>query len=189
MNNISSNIFLVYDKEQLENKQHFDIGKLGCIISKKYNNRIIYLPSIEGRGHDDSIRFLVLRLFPEYKEMYKRFCDKCYANVPKNFEFMDNLEMSYAIFLASLGEITIFNSGYGNFLSSLVITPENFDTIRLEQKQLFKYYLEHTDNYTTAAITVVNYEEIMNNRGFIETIDAPYGNTYLAEKLSSKKLN
>lgn len=82
---------------------------------KKYNNRIIYLPKIKGKGHDDSIHFLFLRLFPKYKDLFKQFYNNFFPSIPTAVQFMDNIELVYAIFLASIGEIVIFNAGYANY--------------------------------------------------------------------------
>lgn len=185
---IKSNVIEHFDSTQFMNGD-ITIGELGCIISKKYNNRIIYLPKIKGKGHDDSIRFLFLRLFPEYKDLFKQFYNNYFPSIPKAVQFMDNIELVYAIFLASIGEIVIFNAGYANVLCALLIAPDDANILTEEQKQLFLYSIEHMEHYDNEGIAVASLNELNNRDNFIHTLDAENAKPYFQNKLALEKNN
>lgn len=116
----------------------FSFGKYGMIISKEFD-KVFCLPEQTTisrniiKGHDDSIRLTFKILYKKYLPLFHKNIDTIKTKSPNYIAFVDNAEMIYAIFLASIGEITFLDTAEGQFLSGALFLPDDLHTLTPDQ--------------------------------------------------------
>lgn len=125
----------------------FSFGKYGMIISKEFDH-VICLPEQTStsrniiKGHVDSIRLTFKILYKKYLPLFHRNINIIKTKAPNYIAFVDNAEMIYAIFLASIGEITFLDSTEGQFLSGCLFLPDDLHMLTPSQIEVTYHFLE-----------------------------------------------
>lgn len=124
----------------------FSFGPYGFIFSK-IMDCVICLPEKLGsssviRGHDDSIRLTFKLLYRDYLPLFHKNIDIIKETSPAYVCFVDQAEMIYSIFLASIGEISFLDSTNGDFASGLLFLPSDLSSLSANQIRALYFFLE-----------------------------------------------
>lgn len=92
-------------------------------------------------GHDDSIRITFKVLYSSYLALFHKNIEIIKQKTPLQACFVDKDEMIYAIFLASIGEVSFLDSTDGNFTSGLLFLPQDLSSLSSNQLKATHLFL------------------------------------------------
>lgn len=126
--NQNLDIFKITDASKSLNFNPNSICKFGFVISKKYENKVIYLPNNvdekEAFIHHGSVLWFTLeKLFADEKRSFFKEYEQIVHNDDEIF-YMDREEIIYSGFLASLNSIVFLNIGDYDFRAGVIFIPK-----------------------------------------------------------------
>lgn len=168
--NQNLNIFKVTDDDNIP--LNFDInsiGRFGFIIPRKYEDKIIYLPSnvIEEKSfvhHGSVLKFTLGKLFKYEKSNFFESFVKINPGDDDMF-YMDSEEIAYSSFIASLDSIVFLNTSTVHVKSGMIFIPKDLssDDSRIERLNQMIYYLKDGENFTSHVVVVPSLNKALNS--------------------------